>query len=164
MLHTLEGEQRLAALDQINKLLSSKGNRDALLAIKATTQMQLGEIETAEATVATFLESNSDNPIALGQSALIEISKGNLSAAIDHLQSALQRVSDSMPLAVYEAIGVVAQAMLAQGDVLGARCHLVLQASIGGVDDTSAASTLLKTSWLAAGSVAFEARYHVSVA
>ena len=62
--------------------------------------------------------------------------------AVVKLQQSLAMVVEQMPIRVYEAIGMVGRALLAAGNVLAARAHLLLQASIGGSEDPRAMSLL----------------------
>ena len=140
----LEGEQRKAALDDVDKLLQKNPDRACLLAIKGSVQMQLGEIEAAKSTVGSFVVHHQKNPVALAQSALLEASERNYDKAVVALQRALEFVDKTIPTVVYEAIGVVGQALLASGNVLGARSHLLLQAMLGGEQDTRATRLLMR--------------------
>ena len=136
VLRTLAGDQRVAALDQIGKLIASKGPRAALLAVKATVQMDLGEFEPAQKTVDEFLRIAPDNPVALSQSAALEATHGDTAAAVDDLQDALERIGENFPAEVYEVLGFVGRVLLNEGNVLAARAHIMLQASIGGPDNS----------------------------
>jgi tetratricopeptide (TPR) repeat protein len=144
VLRAVEGEQRVAALDQINHLIAAKGERAALLALKVTTEMQLGELDAAAATVDKFLAQQPNNPVALAQWALLAASDHNAGEAVLKLQKALEVVGDSIPMAVYEAIGVVGQSLLSEGHLPAARGHLLLQATMGGGEDTRPISMLLR--------------------
>ena len=137
VLRTLAGDQRVAAMDQVGKLIASKGPRAALLAIKATVQMDLGEFGPAQKTVDEFVRIAPDNPVALAQSAALEATNGDTAAAIDDLQDALERITDNMPAEVYEVLGFVGRVLLNEGNVLAARAHFMLQANIGGPDNAA---------------------------
>ena len=112
IIRALEGEQRAAALDQIGRLLASKGERAALLALKGEVQIQLGNLDDAKVTVDKFLELNPGNQVALALSAILE--SDNV-AAITKLQRAIEQIDKDIPFAVYDALVVVAQALLSSG-------------------------------------------------
>ena len=141
----IDGKQRAAAIDQLDQLITKYPALPAVLALKSTVQLQLGEIEAAETTVESFLEAAPHNSVAFAQSAIIAASKEDgVSSAIKKLQRSLEEVSDAIPFVVFEAIGVVGQALLGQGDLLAARGHFLLQAGLGGADDTRGMSMLLR--------------------
>src|SRR6185436_1718252 len=48
VIRAIEGDQRVAALDQINRLIDEKGKRAALLELKAETLLVLDNFEEAE--------------------------------------------------------------------------------------------------------------------
>ncbi len=126
----MEGEQRGAALGELNRLLAKNPERACLLAMKSDVLMQLGEFEEAKAAVGTFVVKNPENPVALAQSALLEASEGHLGKAVIGLQRAIEVIDETMPMAVFEVIGAIGQALLMAGDILAARSHLLLQATL----------------------------------
>ena len=144
VLTMLEADQRVAGLDQINKLLASKGERAALLALKANAFLESGDLEAAKEPVGRFLEKHPDNPLALAQSAILDIAHDDLLPAVHKLQRSLAQGSQEIPHMTFEAIGLLGQSLLAAGNVLGARGHLMLQASIGGAEDTRALQLLMR--------------------
>ena len=78
ILRAIEGDQRVAALDQIEKLVAEKGPRQALLALKADLQLSLGGVEAAEETIAAFQKASPYNPVALALSAIVAASKSDV--------------------------------------------------------------------------------------
>jgi len=142
VLRAIEGEQRAAALDQIEKLIAEKGERLALLAMKADLQLSLGGIESAEKTIAAFQKAAPYNSVALALSAIVAASKSDVETASEKLQRSLEYIDHELPLSVYSAIGLVGRLMLSRGNVLAARGHWILQASIAGEQDKDP-STLL---------------------
>lgn len=132
----VESEQRMVALDQIKRLIKSKGERAGLLALKAEVEMQSDEFEAAEATIGKFLELHPDNPIALAQSALLGATNDDdPTDAVAQLQLAIASLGETIPAAVYETIGLVGRVLLGQGEIMAARAHLLMQATMGGADD-----------------------------
>jgi hypothetical protein len=135
ILRAVEGEQRVAALDQIEKLVADKGERLALLALKADLQLSLGGVEGAEKTIAAFQKGAPYNPVALSLSAIVAASKSDAEAACEKLQRSLEYLDKEMPQSVYAAIGLIGRLMLSRGDVLAARGHWILQANLAGGQD-----------------------------
>jgi len=149
----LEGEQNLACLSQIERLQQQHPDRACLMAIKATLLRALGQWEKVQANAATFVERHPHNPTALAESAIataagaptedghgVELGtepsfvRGGR-AAQDILQRALAACGHSVPSRVYEAIGVVARVLLADGQWLAGRALLQLQTAIHREDE-----------------------------
>ncbi len=135
IMRAVEGDQRAAALDQIEKLITANGERLALLALKADLQLVLGGIEAAEETIAKFQKAAPYNPVALALSAIVSASKSEVEAASEKLQRSLEYIDQKMPESVYTAIGIIGRLMLTQGHVLAARGHWILQAGLAGGRD-----------------------------
>ena len=138
----LEGEQRLACLEYIDKLLETHPDRACLLAIKTLLHYEMQQSEPLEKTLQHFEEKHPENPIAAAERAIQLAESGDVTQAVLKLQQALATVIEQMPIRVYEAIGILGRALLAEGNVLAARAHLLLQASIGGSEDPRAMSLL----------------------
>lgn len=130
ILRALEGGQRVAALDQINRLLATRANRACLLALKCGALLRGNQLQELEETVLTFLRIAPENTLALSYATILNAVKGNAPSAIQTLQKALANTRDRMPYELYEAIEVVAQVLLRRGHYVAARGHFVLQASI----------------------------------
>ncbi len=135
VIRAVEGQQRVAALDQIKKLVAEKGERLALLALKADLQLSLGGVEGAEETIAAFQKAAPYNCVALALSSIVEASKNNLEAASEKLQRSLEYVDKELPASVYSAVGLIARMMLGRGNVVAARGHWILQANLSGGQD-----------------------------
>ena len=138
----LEGEQRLACLEYVDKLLETHPDRACLLAIKALLHSEMQQPEALEKTLQHFEKTHPQNPIASAERAIQLAESGNVKQAVLKLQHALAAVVEQMPIRVYEAIGILGRALLGEGNVLAARAHLLLQASIGGSEDPRAMSLL----------------------
>ena len=135
VLKAVEGDQRAAALDQVDKLVKEKGERLALLALKADLQLSLGGVEAAEATIDAFQKAAPYNSVALALSAIVAASKSDVETASERLQRSLEYIDKDMPQSVYAAIGLIGRLMLSRGNVLAARGHWILQASLAGGQD-----------------------------
>jgi hypothetical protein len=139
-----EGEQRAACLEYIESLEAKYPDRACLLSIKAMLEAQLGQETKAEATLAKFVAKYPDNPVALAEKATLAASKEGGVAGIAPLQDALEKCSEQMPPAVYDAIGMVAQSLVADNQMIAGRAHLVLQLGIGGAKDQKPLQLLVR--------------------
>jgi tetratricopeptide (TPR) repeat protein len=149
VIRAVQGEQRVAALDQITKLTSEKGPRLALLALRADVELALGQLDAADQTIDEFLSSSPDNPVALSLSAIHACHKNDMDTAVEDLQQALEHLGEVMPPAMYSAIGLVGQSLLANGDVLAARGHLLMQAGLAGDRDENPIRLLMRINMMA---------------
>lgn len=126
----LDGEQRAACLEYIEKLESKYPDRACLLSIKSTLQMQLGQKEQAAATLSQYQQKYPDNPVALAEAAITKIDEGDTPAAVISLQHALEASDRELPPQVYSTMGMLSQGLLLTGYVHAARHHLMMQMSI----------------------------------
>ncbi|MEX1224036.1 MAG: hypothetical protein WEA31_05750 [Pirellulales bacterium] len=141
----LEGEQRTACLEYIDDLLAKHSGRPALLCVKAMLETQLDLKEQAEQTIARLNAEFPDNAVGHAERAFSAGVRGDAEAAVDALQDALERLpAEAMPARVYEAIGLVGEALLRNGMAYAGRAHLLLQAGMGGPRDTRAMSLLMR--------------------
>lgn len=140
----LEGEQRAACLEHIENLEPKYPQRACLLSIKAMLEAQLGQEAKAEATLTTFTEKYPENPVALAEKSTLLASQEGGVAAIGPLQDALEKCAEQIPPAVYDAIGLVAQTLIADNELIAARAHLVLQIGMGGTKDQRPLQLLLR--------------------
>jgi hypothetical protein len=138
----LEGDQRLACLEHIDKLEPKFPDRACLMSIKAMLEAQLGREGKAEATLAQLMAKYPDNPVALAEDATLKATKQNGKVAIEPLQRAIAASSGTLMTQVYDAIAVVGERLVMDGDYLAARGHLMLALDLSGGRDERA-STLL---------------------
>ncbi len=143
---SLEGGQRVSALDRINRLLATHANRPCLLSMKAATQMALQEMQGFEETVAAFVQVAPRNPLALAYSAISKLLRGDADGAVDELQSALARVDREIPRELYEAIGAVGRGLLDSGKYVAARAHYLMQMAMSGNNDNRLLQTIVQLS------------------
>ena len=144
VIRAVQGEQRVAALDHIKKLIHDKGNRLALLALRADIELALEQLEKADETIDEFLGLSPDNPVALSLSAIHACHMRDMETAIEDLQQALEHLGDVVPPSTYSAIGMVGQSLLINGDVLAARGHLLMQAGMAGDNDEAPIRLLMR--------------------
>ncbi|MEM1305590.1 MAG: hypothetical protein AAGG46_11870, partial [Planctomycetota bacterium] len=140
----IEGDQPRAALQHAAKTLAKHPGRSPLLDLKAKIELSLGELDDAQATIAEFLQSDSNNPAAYAQDAMLQASLKGAREGVLPLQRALTLVEQTMPRRVLEAIGAVGQALLMEGNIIAARAHLWLYQGIAGKDDTRALDLLVR--------------------
>ena len=139
----LEGDQRLACLEQIDRLDSKHPDRACLLSMKAMLEAQLADEGKAEATLARFKEKYPGNPVALAEEATLKAAKQGGKEAIEPLQQAIAASSGAMMPQVYDAIAVVAERLLAEGQYIAARGHLMLLLDLSGHKDERATSLVV---------------------
>jgi hypothetical protein len=135
----LKGGQRAAALGQVNRLLESHGPRACLLAIKGSSQMQMGNLEELEKVTEVFCQHYPGNPIASSFAAVLAATRNDVDGMIMRLQEALEGVADgAMHEATYAAIGIVGRLLTQGGHIVPAIGYLTLQAAIAPENDDSA--------------------------
>jgi tetratricopeptide (TPR) repeat protein len=140
----IEGDQRVAALDQINRLIAEKGKRAALLALKSETLLVLENFEEAEKANADLLELMPHGSNGLAMQAILDAVRGNVDAAVERLQEALESIDDKMMRIVYSAIALIGNALLESGKLVAGRAHMLLQATFGGERDSVGVQTLVR--------------------
>jgi hypothetical protein len=138
------GEQRLAAIDHINRLLAVNPNRGCLLHEKATIQIELREFEGAKKTVNELLTVLPSNPNGLSLLATLEAADGKVEEAVDTLQQALESAQGRISGPLYQAISVVARALMVTGAPLAARGHLLFQVGATDGQERTAMASLLE--------------------
>ena len=144
VIRAAEGEQRVAALEQIDRLIEQKGERTALLALKADVLLAQGEMADAEKTIIALQKSSPHNPVALALGAILAASKADTRLAVDKLQQSLESTDQVISAPVYTAIGVVATALLNAGNIVAARGHWLMQAGMAGDRDSQPAEKLMQ--------------------
>lgn len=138
----IEGEQRVAALSRINRLLATHAHRPCLLALKTVTLLQMNNLQGVEETVATFTKVAPDNPLAHCFAATLEARKLQVRAAVDELQKARSLASGLMPAEIIGAYEEVGHALLNQGHFLAAVGHLEMSARLNSEEEENAAEVL----------------------
>jgi tetratricopeptide (TPR) repeat protein len=156
----VDGNQRQAAVDLIDRLLTQKKEKSCLYAMKMTLLLHAGEIEAAEPVVEAFLQYAPDSAIALAGAAVIAATAQDIDddevgdfeslstqsamyrTAVDRLQQSLDACGEILPVQVFQAIGLVAERLMQEGMILAAKEHLVFQASLANKEDNRAATEL----------------------
>lgn len=146
VLTAIDGDQRVAALEQINRVLASKPQQKAMLALKGIVQVQLGDEAGAKQTIATFLTAAPNNPVAHTLSGLIAAHEGRTDDAVVALQRAIAASPQEIHYLIPDALLGVSQALMMDGRVLAARAHLLLRIAMFGreTEDRPGLQTLMQ--------------------
>jgi tetratricopeptide (TPR) repeat protein len=132
VLTAIDGDQRVAALELINRVLAHKPQQKAMLALKGIVQVQLGDEAGAKQTVASFLTAAPNNPVAHTLSALMAAQDGRTDEAVLALQRAIAASPHEIHYLIPDALLGIAQALVGEGRVLAARAHLLLRIAMFG--------------------------------
>ena len=140
----LAGEQPAAALDLADNLNKKYPDRACVLYYKAMLEGELKGPEVSKGTVARYLEVYPDNPVALVEKAVLQAESDGGKAAALTLQRAMEVTTNDIPQQIYGALSVIAQALLAEGYVLGARGHLLMQIAFSEARDPAPMNMLAR--------------------
>ncbi len=140
----LQGEQRVACLEYVQRLLQKHPDHSVPLYYNAVLNLQLSDEHKAEKAVKEFVEKHPDNPAAHALCATLEASLGVADKAIDELQKALELTQERLHPALYDAFGAVGQMLLMTGKILGARAHFTLQSNLAPEGDDMAMQMLMR--------------------
>lgn len=133
--HMLGAEQRLACLEHIERLEEKHPDRACLLTHKAMLQIDLGQTEAGQKTIEHTLAKFPGNPVALGEKSLMVAMQQGVKQGVPLLHEAIDNAGQMLPASVYHAIAGMAQLLLAEGHVMAARGHFILQAQLAGDQD-----------------------------
>lgn len=139
----LEGNQRIAALDRIDRVLATKANRPCLLAMKIRALFEMNDLQRLEETVATFVKVAPENTLSHGFAALLEARKDQPRAAVEALQAAVSRVAGPFSAELLGAVAAVGAVLANHGDFMAAHAHMLARAMLA-PDSDNAAESLMK--------------------
>ena len=111
----IEGEQYIACIQHIDQIEQKGQFRACLMSIKSELLRVANQVEGAPAYVANFLERFPQNSVAWSESALLTAASAGGQAAMPKLQRAIALCEGSIQSRVYEAISVVANALVQEG-------------------------------------------------
>jgi len=131
----LEGDQQLACLTHIEQLLEKTPDRACLLAIKAALLRSTDRFEEAVANAAYFLEKHPENTTALAESAMITAAEEGGLTALGPLYRAVEIADGEISDRLYEAMQVVSDILLHEGEWLAGRALLRLQMAVAQDDE-----------------------------
>jgi len=124
----LEGKQHLASLQHVERLAEQHPDRACLLAAKGILLRMAERLDEAVANAERFRQAHPENPVAWAESAICTAAADEEARqAMDFLQRAIHASREGMPNRVYDAIGIVAEALLTDREWPAARGLLQLQ-------------------------------------
>jgi hypothetical protein len=126
----LEGDQLNACLAHIERLETDGSHRACLMSIKGMLFRALEKMEEAAENAKMFVEKYPGNATALAELAMSTAVEKGGRAAMAILQQAVAASSDGIQNRLYEALGVVAQVLVAEGNWLACRALWQLQLNI----------------------------------
>ncbi len=126
----LEGGQHVSCLQHIDEQLQKHPDRACFLSLKTMLLRGTNDVEGATLTAARFVEKHPENPTALAESAMMTAIQHQGPAAVKKLQRAISVSQGQIQGRVYEAMGIVAEVLLQQGEWLSGRALLQLQTAI----------------------------------
>ncbi|MDA7950351.1 MAG: hypothetical protein MPJ24_02600 [Pirellulaceae bacterium] len=135
ILAKIKGEQRLAALQEVERLLGQHPKNPALLSLRCSLLLQLEELGKVAEAIEQFVTACPGNPSAHAYDAIWAALQKQPNAAIGKLQKSFENLGKSLSPQVYEAISLVSQSLLEANNLLAARGHLSLQAILAGEND-----------------------------
>ncbi|MCU0960146.1 MAG: hypothetical protein MUF48_08565 [Pirellulaceae bacterium] len=142
IIKAIEGEQRIAALDRINRLLATRAHRPCLLALKISTLLGMNNMQGLEETVTTFTKVAPDNPLAHAYAAILEARKHRVRAAVDELQTAMSLLTEVLPGEMADAFAQVAHELLEHGEYPAAVGHFRVLAQLNPDDQDTVAALM----------------------
>jgi len=138
-----EGEQRLACLAEVDKLISGGKDRAAFLSVKSRLEIELGEPEKALNTAKHFGEKYPDNPLAFCQIAMLQAMDDAELNGVDSLQRSLEICNGKVPSDLLRALEAVAGRLVYEGKYMAARAHLMLLMAFAKDEDQPHVSAML---------------------
>lgn len=132
----MEGEQYSACLQHVERLLDQEPGRDreCLMATRCELLRLLDRHEAARAATETFLAKHPENQVALAESA-IAASESDARTALDWQQQAMRAANGHLAGRTYQAMCVVAMALIREGFPVAARALLQMQANLAADDE-----------------------------
>jgi len=140
----IQGEQYAAALNHLHALTAKHPERASLLGMQAMLETHQEDFDAARKTLNTLIVKQPEGSRGWAELAILEAVSNNGKAGVEPLQRAMETVTNEVPLRVFLAIGVVAQALLEQGEACAARAHFALQASMAPEEDRRSGMMLMQ--------------------
>jgi len=123
----LEGQQHKACLQHVERLEEKHPDRACLLAAKGMLLRMAERLDDAVDNAERFRTAHPDNPAAWAESAITAAMSEEARQAMGFLQRAIQTSREGMPNRVFDAMGIVAEALLSEREWAAARGLLQLQ-------------------------------------
>ena len=121
----LDGDQPLACLDHVDRLDKKLPGRACLAALKGSLQLSHGRADEAEQTISGLLADQPDNPVALGEAAMVALERHDSKRACELLQRVLT-ASSTIPPIITSALFALAMRFLAERKFIATSQHLLL--------------------------------------
>ncbi len=117
--------QLSSALEQLERTIAKSGPKDCLVTIQTRLLLQAGELERARAANEIFQKNNPDHSSGFHHLALICAQEGDVAAAVEALQDAMDAiVGNSIPVTYAQAFRIIGMQFLEQNKLFAARAHL----------------------------------------
>lgn len=132
------GNQTLATLDKLDRLIAERGPKDCLLTLKTHYLIRMMEIGKARECNDAFLKTNPKHPIGMQHQAMICLAENNIVGAINALQDAMDGIKGTaVPVALGNAFRMVGSELFRNDFPLAARQHLRFAVTLNPNDDLS---------------------------
>ncbi len=122
----VQGEQFVAALDQINSHLKTLPSEPWLLALKCDVLLRLGEGEALEEASAKFIRLQPDNPLARMNRAMVALMRGSLEEAATLYLQAICSPAVEVNSLLLTVLSNMIQFLTEYGNALPAYLHIEL--------------------------------------
>ena len=125
-----------AALDQLDRTVAKRGEKDCLLVIKTHILISANDIASAKETNTKFRKNSPGHPMGLQHLAVIDLFEGRLDDAVNSLQDAMDANKGAeIPVAVSNVFKVVAGTLVEEGHVFAGLAHLQFASRLRGDQD-----------------------------
>ncbi len=136
-----EAGQLQACLQHVERLDRKHPGRACLMGVRAMLLRLMDRLEEAKAAAEAMVARHPDNPVALAELAMALAKLEGGRAALPALEKAIGATREVLEPRVYGAIQMVAEALIAEDQVLPAQVVLLLQAAAD-PNDTAALELL----------------------
>lgn len=143
LVRTMDAGQRSASLEQVRVLDKKHPGRACLQALQVAIELSEGDLEAGRESIEKFVATHPENPVALANKAMLA-AKIDLKEGLRWIEKALLAADQSVPQAVYDSIGGLAQLAEARRELLTESGLLRLRVSLSGGKDREAIVELLK--------------------
>lgn len=113
----IEGDQIAAALEQTKRLCDKHPGKACLLATRTKLELASREYGAAAATNQAFLAAHPDNPLALGQAAVVDAIAGNIQEAAQRFDKAREQCGTEVSPEFTRIAATLVQAAAQSGHV-----------------------------------------------
>ena len=135
----------MAALNLARSTRKKAPENPALLTLQSELELELNQPEQLAETLDVLLRVAPNSTVAKTIQAVRAIEQGQIEDAVAYLQDALEaNPSEAITYNVYEAIGLVGQALLMNGHLGAAFAHLAMHAAIAPSEDLEPREILMK--------------------